>query len=404
MRSGAGSDSSTKHRSKMLARDAITTGTHGLRSRKGRTLLTALGIAIGIASMVAVIGISSSSKANLIAEIDKIGTNLLQIQPGSSVLGDAATLPVESPAMVRRIGPVLQASSVSRLQTEVQRSEFADDNNGLDVLATEPQLLATLEGSLVHGRFLDDLTATLPTVVLGSVAAERLGILDLSEGPVVDVAGVRFAVIGILHPVDLNPDIDRAVLIGNVAAEEFLGAEIVPTAIYLRTDPELVEAVRQVLPRTVNPADPNEVSVSRPSDALEARAQVDENLQRLLLGLGAVALVVGGVGIANVMVISVLERRGEIGLRRALGATRRHIASQFVLESASLATLGGVIGCVLGSAVTYVYANNQGWLVDIPVQSLAAGVGAALILGAIAGLYPAIRAALLDPADAVRPM
>lgn len=390
-------------RSRLRPQDAFVTGTHGLRSRKGRALLTAVGIAIGIASMIAVLGISSSSKAELIAEIDRLGTNLLQVQAGSDVFGEASNLPVESPPMVRRIGPVLGASSVSRLNTDVQRNSHTDDLNGLDVLAAEPELLDTLEGNLRTGRYLDDGTATLPVVVLGSVAAERLGISTLAGAPTVYIAGREFAVIGILESFVLTPQLDRAVLMGNAAATSELGAEIVPTAIYLRAHPDHVEAVRRVLPRTVNPADANEVSVSRPSDALEARAEVDKNLQNLLLGLGAVALLVGGIGIANVMVISVLERRSEIGLRRALGATRRHIAVQFVLESVALSSIGGVLGIVLGVGVTVAYANRQDWLVDIPSQGLAGGVAAALCLGAVAGMYPAARAARLDPAEAVRP-
>lgn len=393
----------TGHRSRLLPADALTTGTHGLLSRKGRTFLTAIGIAIGIASMVAVMGISASSKADIIAQIDKLGTNLLQVQAGQNVFGEGAKLPVEAPAMVRRIGPVDQASSVSTLDTDVQRNVHSDDNNGLDVLATEPQLLDTLEGAMANGRFIDAETSRLPTVVLGSVAAERLGIDSLDGGPTVQIAGRTFAVIGILETLPLNPDLDRAVFIGNDAAKDFLGAKVIPTAIYLRADPEFVEEVHQVLARTTNPGDPNEVSVSRPSDALEARAEVDKNLENLLLGLGGVALLVGGVGIANVMIISVLERRGEIGLRRALGATRRHIATQFVLESATLATIGGVIGSLVGAAVTFGYATRQDWIVDVPIQGLAAGVAAALVLGGLAGLYPAGRAARLDPADAVRP-
>ncbi len=394
---------SSVHRSKLLPGDAVATGTQGLRSRKGRTLLTAIGIAIGIASMVAVLGISSSSKADLIAEIDQLGTNLLQVQAGLDTSGTASKLPKEAPAMVRRIAPVEEASSVSALKAGVQRNQYTDDSNGLDVLATEPQLLSTLEATMASGRFLDAGTAGLPTVVLGAVAAERLGISSPAGAPTVQIAGRTFSVIGILNPTPLSPDIDRAVLIGNEAAGKYLGAEVIPTAIFIRANPTVVEEVRQVLSRTVSPAAPNEVSVSRPSDALEARAQVDQNLQNLLLGLGAVALLVGGVGIANVMIISVLERRGEIGLRRALGATRSHIAVQFILESAGLATLGGVIGTALGAAVTVVYARQQDWLIDIPAQGLAAGIVAALVLGALAGLYPATRAARLDPADAVRP-
>lgn len=394
----------SRWRSKLRTSDTLRNGTHGLFSRKGRTFLTAIGIAIGIASMVAVLGISASSKAALIAQIDRLGTNLLKVEAGSDVFGDGAALSKESPEMVRRIGPVESAVSLSRLNTVVQRTEFTNDDNGLAVVATEPQLLSTIEASIAYGRFIDDNLLDLPVVALGAVAAERLGFATLESTPTVQIAGVTFSVIGILESSELNPDLDRTVFISNQAAERFLGAEVVPTSIYVRANPEQVEAVRSVLPQTVNPADPNEVSASRPSDALEARAEVDKNLQTLLLGLGGVSLIVGGVGIANVMVISVLERRGEIGLRRALGATRRHIASQFIVESASLSMLGGFIGAGLGTAVTYFYAKQQGWLLAVPLEALIGGVAAALALGALAGLYPAVRAARLDPAEAVRPI
>ncbi len=396
-------ETGSKPRSRLRLADAAATGTHGLRSRRGRSLLTAVGIAIGIASMIAVLGISSSSKADLIAQIDRLGTNLLEVRAGNDVFGEAAKLPVESPAMVRRVGAVEGASAVSKLATKVQRNDLTEGANGLHVLVAEPDLIDTLEGSVTTGRFLDEETSRLPVVVLGSVAAERLGITSLDGAPTVDIGGRRFAVTGLLASFPLNPDLDRSVLIGNGAATDVLGAEVIPTSLYLRADLDHLKAVRDVLPRTVNPGDPNEVSVSRPSDALEARAQVDEGLQNLLLGLGAVALLVGGVGIANVMVISVLERRGEVGLRRALGATRSHIAVQFILESVALAALGGLIGVVLGVGVTVGYARRQDWLVDIPAAGLGLGIAAALALGAVAGLYPAVRAARLDPAEAVRP-
>ena len=241
-------------------------------------------------------------------------------------------------------------------------------------------------------------------MVLGAVAAERLGITDLDGSPTVEIAGRPFAVIGILDLLPLHPDLDRSVFVGNGAAEHVLW---VPSCIRRGSTcapiREHIDAVRAVLGRTVNPTAPNEVSVSRPSDALEARARVDEGLQRLLIGLGLVALGVGGVGVANVMVISVLERRTEIGLRRALGATRRHIGLQFLVESATLTTLGGITGASLGAAVTYLYARHQDWTVSIPTAVLGAAIAAALALGALAGLYPAARAAMMNPADAVRP-
>jgi putative ABC transport system permease protein len=378
-------------------------GLYGLRGRTGRSTLTAIGISIGIASIVAVFGISASSKADLLAQIDELGTDLLVVQAGNTLGGEQSQLPIDAPAMVRRINPVRTASAVARLDAEVQRTAYDTRRNGIDVLAAETSLLATLDATLAHGRFLDDQTATLPTVVLGAVAAERLGITDLGGSPVVTIAGRSFAVIGILDPLPLHPDLDRSVLIGNAATTTFLGADLFPTRIYLRTPPQYIDAVRQVLGRTVNPGAPNEVEVSRPSDALEARARVDEGLQRLLIGLGLVALGVGGVGVANVMVISVLERRTEIGLRRALGATRHHIGLQFLVESATLTTIGGVTGASVGATITYLYARHQHWTVSIPGDILAAAVGAALALGAVAGLYPAARAATMHPADAVRP-
>ena len=390
-------------RSRVRVADALAIGSYGLRSRRGRSALTAIGIAIGIAAIVAVFGISSSSRADVLAQIDELGTDLLLVRPGDDMLGDRATLPVEAPAMIRRIAPVTAATAVSSFDADVQRNDVTDIQNGIDVLGAESNLVATLDGSLSHGVFLNESSSDLPVVVLGSVAAERLGIISLAGSPEIWIAGTPFTVVGILHPFALHPDLDRSVMIGVGAAEEYLDAEVIPTRVYLRVEPQYIEDVRAVLGRTTNPAAPNEVEVSRPSDALEARARVDEGLQRLLIGLGAVALVVGGVGVANVMVISVLERRGEVGLRRALGATRHHVAVQFLTESAFLSTIGGVLGVGLGAAATAWYANRQGWRLDVPLEVLGLSIVVALLLGVIAGLYPAIRAARLDPATAVRP-
>lgn len=370
-----------------------------------RTLLTTVGIAIGIAAMIGVLGISSSSKAALLQRIDDLGTNLLAVQAGQSVFGEAAKLPEEAPAMVRRIPPVEQAAAVSAVDASVRRTNLipSTETSGIRLLAAEPELMDTLQATVNQGRFIDEATGQVPAIVLGAVAAERLGITGLADGPMVYLNGHWFNVVGILDRMELNPDLDRAAFIGYPVAKSLFDTETNATTIYLRSDPDQVDGVRAMLARTANPESPNEVQVSRPSDALEAKAAVDTNLTRLLLGLAVVALLVGGVGIANVMVISVLERRSEIGLRRALGAKRSHIAGQFVAESLLLSVLGGVTGVVLGAGITYVYATRQGWTLDIPLGALAAGVVGALVVGAVAGLYPAIRAAGMDPAEAVHP-
>ena len=386
--------------------DVPAVGSLGLRARPARTMLTALGIAVGIAAMVAVIGISASSRAELLDELDDLGTNLLQVQPGQSLsTGLDAELPTAAAEMIRRIAAVESAAKTRSVSANVRRTDLIDEavTGGIAVVATEPQLLTTLGATVAHGEFLDDATSRFPTVVLGSEAATRLGITSVDDRPMVWLGERWFVVIGILDPVPLAPDIDRSALIGYPVAQDLFGIDEAPSTVRVRTDPDLVVEVREVLAETANPAAPAEVSVTRPSDALAARAAADEALTALLLGLGAVALVVGGIGIANVLVISVLERRTEIGIRRALGATRRHVRLQFLVEAVLLAAGGGVGGVVLGSTVTAVYASSRDWTVAVPVTALAGGIGVALGVGAVAGLYPASRAARLAPADAVRP-
>jgi putative ABC transport system permease protein len=390
-------------RSRLRLLDRFRTGLGGLGSRPGRTLLTALGIALGIASMVTVVGISSSSKADLLAELDALGTNLLQVRPGQSLFGDEAKLPTDAEAMLDAVLTVTDAVGVTAISGDVSRNEWDDDPYGLSVLATNGRLTDILQLELETGRAIDDQTQQLPVAVLGAVAAKRLAISSTEGGPTVSIDGVAFQVIGILRPHPLHPDLDRAVMIGETHARDDLGIDPNHSAVYVRVEPTLLDATRSLLARTANPAAPNEVEVSRPSDALEAQTKVDQNLQNLLLALGGVALLVGGVGIANIMVISVIERRSEIGLRRALGATRGHISSQFVIEAAALSTLGGALGLGIGVVATWAYADSQGWTLAIPLQALLGGIAASLAIGAFAGLYPAAKAARLDPAEAVRP-
>jgi ABC-type lipoprotein release transport system permease subunit len=390
--------------SAMAIGDVLRVGSVGLRTRRLRTGLSGLGIAIGIAAMVAVLGISSSSKADLLAQLNRLGTNLLTVSPGQTLFGADASLPEESVGMISRIGPVESVSATGTVPATIRRSDLipSQQSGGLAVRAARTDLLGVLAGSVRSGRFLDAATERYPAVVLGSVAAARLGITRADAAVLVFVGDQWFTVVGILDPVALAPEIDRSALVGFPVAEALLGFGGNPTTIYTRAAESAVEAVRDVLPATANPANPEEVKVSRPSDALEAQAATKTAFTALLLGLGAVALLVGGVGIANVMVVSVLERRPEIGLRRALGATRGQIRAQFLSESVLLSVLGGLAGAGLGGAVTWAYATSRAWTAVVPPVSLAGAIGAALVIGGVAGLYPAVRAARLAPTDALR--
>jgi len=375
-----------------------------MRTRPVRAILSAAGVALGIATMVAVFGISGSSRAQLVAEIDALGTNLLTVTPGQSVTAEIARLPKTAPAMIRRVGPVLAASAIGDVQASVYRNDRipAVNTGAVTVYSADTSLLRTLQGHMARGRFLSAATARLPAVVLGADAASALGI-DQADGSVrVWLGNNWFDVIGILERLPLAPELDRTALIGQPVAARVLHATGHPVQIYVRTNPASVAAVQAVLPATADPAAPQDVSVANPADALAARAAATAAFRSLFLGLGAVALLVGGIGIANVMVIAVLERRGEIGLRRALGASRRHIAEQFLAEAALLAGTGGLAGALLGGFATTIYAAARHWSAVVPVPVLLAAVGIALALGAVAGLYPALRAARLAPAEALR--
>jgi putative ABC transport system permease protein len=384
--------------------DLARIGAGGLRARRLRTGLTALGIAIGIAAMMAVIGISESSRADLLATLDRLGTNLLTVSAGQKLFGGDSALPAEAPGMIGRIPPVDGVSGVEAVPVSVLRTDLIpkSETGGIAVLASDDRLIATLGGSLAAGRGLDSAMDRYPTVVLGAVAARRLGIQDVDVGRLIYVTGHWFAVIGILEPLPLAPEIDRAALIGQAIAADLFDATGSPTTIYVRAADAAIDDVRSVLAATANPQNPEEVKVSRPSEVIAARAAAATTFTALFLGLGAVALFVGGLGIANVMLMAVLERRSEIGLRRALGATRGHIVGQFLTEALLLAGSGGVLGVTLGSLVTVAYANSQGWLVALPWVGVAGGVGLAVVIGAAAGLYPAIRAARIAPTDALR--
>ncbi len=376
----------------------------GLRTRKLRAGMSALGIAIGVAAIVAVLGLSSSSQAGLLAEIDQLGTNMLTVQNGQTLFGQPAELPKTAPAMIGRIAGVTAVQDTAYVPNiDVFRSQLIPsiDTNALSVQAASLGLLHATGDTLAQGSFLNAATATQPVAVLGALAAQRLGIDRVFPGERIWVGSQWFYVAGILNPAILAPDIDTSVLVGYPAAETYLGSDGHPSTIYVRAQTDSVDAVQALLASTANPEAPSQVNVSQPSQALVARADAQSALNDLFLGLGAVALLVGAVGVANIMIISVLERRSEIGLRRALGATKGHIRVQFLSEAILLSLLGGAVGVILGVLSTAVYAHTKGWATVIPTEAWVGGFAATLVIGAVAGLLPALRAARMSPTQAL---
>jgi putative ABC transport system permease protein len=391
-------------RRRLPVSDLTRLSTVGLRSRKLRAGLSALGIAIGVAAIVAVLGLSASSQAGLLAEINQLGTNLLTATNGQSATGGIVELPTTAPAMIGRIGGVQQVQSTGTINgVGAFRSPFihSTDTNGLTVDATSIDLLPVIATRLAEGHYLNAATAQEPVAVLGATSAQLLGIDHVYPGERIWVGGQWFYLAGILDPAVLASAIDTSVLVGYPAAEKYLGFDGHPSTVYLRARNERVNAADDLLAATANPENPSGVNISQPSAALVAQADAKGAFDGLFLGLGAVALLVGAVGVANIMIISVLERRSEIGLRRALGATKGHIRTQFLSEAVLLGLFGGVVGVAVGAAATAIYAHTKHWATVIPTEAWAGGIAASLIIGAIAGLVPALRAARLSPTQAL---
>jgi putative ABC transport system permease protein len=389
---------------KLRLADLARIASIGVRTRRLRAGLSALGIAIGVAAIVAVLGLSASSQAGLLSEIDRLGTNLLTVTTGQTLFGDTAELPIAAPGMIARIGPVTQVADTGSTSASVYRSPLIPpaETGALSVQAATLTLLPVVGATVTRGAYLNAATEREPVAVLGAAAAQRLGIDRVYAGERIWLGGQWFYVTGILSSAVLAPEIDSSVLVGFAAAKTYLGFDDHPTTIYVRSETSQVAAVQRVLATTANPEAPNEVDVSQPSDVLTARAAAQGALNGLFLGLGAVSLLVGAVGVANIMLISVLERRSEIGLRRALGATKGHIRTQFLAEAILLALLGGAAGVTFGVLATAIYAHTKHWTTVIPSLAWAGGLAAAIGIGAIAGLLPAIRAARLSPTDALR--
>ena len=389
---------------RLKIKDLFFVALYGVRARRGRAALTSIGIGIGIAAIVAVTGISASGRADLLATLESLGTNLIKASPQAGFFGTQEKLPDGVVGMVERIGPVEEVTSTTQTDLIVRRSDFISEfeGGGISTIVTSPELLQVVGGNLIEGRFIQVGLSNIPVTVLGSVTASRLGINTLETPTKILIGNEWFGVVGILDELKIHPDLDRSVFIGYGVAKTLFDIDKEPTTIYVRANPTYIEDVVEVIAPSMNPENPDQVQVSRPSDALEAQEAADAAFTNLLLGLGSVALLVGGVAIANVMVMSVLERRMEIGVRRSIGATRKEIRYQFLLESIVLSGIGGLVGVFLGTGITLGYTNYTDIVFSIPVSQVLGAILLALLIGAISGVYPAIKASKIQPAEAVR--
>ena len=388
----------------MLLADVLRVGFVGVRAHPARSILSAAGIAIGIAAMVAVVSVSASSAQALDERLEKLGSNVLSASREPSQTDPAAddSLPGTAPAMARRVSGVADVSAVSALPTHVYRTDLipAGNTNGLSVLASDDDVPATVNATIGAGRWLaKDRRGLLREVVLGSDAATLMGLTSTQGHYRVRIGTQWFRVVGIMAHNELLPELDGAVFVTNGAATEALGLSVRPTRLFVRADPRRLDAVRGLLPRAVSPQSPQSVAVSRPSDLVAARLVVADTLSSMFIGLGVISLLVGGIGVTNTMVISVLERRSEIALRRALGAARRHVCVQFLAESLIMSLLGGTSGVLTGAATAWAFSQYRDWPLVVPAWAQAAGIAVTVVIGGLAGLYPALRASFLAPAD-----
>lgn len=385
--------------------DLARTAWLGVASRPQRTVLAALGIALGIASLVALTGAAASNRAQLLAELDAMGADLAVVAPGAGPDRELVPLPDAAPDTVARQDAVARIGVFETAPegVAVYRTDLVPETetNGLSLAVARPDVFDAIEATLADGRWFDRATRALPVAVLGAVAAERLGLAR--AGDRILVGGEWYGVLGVLDSAGLATGIDTAVILGDRWVRAHYTGETVGdvSAIYVRAEPGRIDRVRDVLAGAAAPGSPY-VSVTKLSDLAQARSTADDALTALGLVLGGIALLIGGVGIANTMVVSVMERRGEIGLRRALGARPGQIAAQFVAEAGILSFLGGVTGLALGSAAALVIAAVSAQPVVVPVEVVLGGPALAVAVGAVAGLQPAARAARLSPTAALR--
>ncbi|HJO79013.1 MAG TPA: ABC transporter permease [Acidimicrobiales bacterium] len=381
----------------------------GLRARKVRTALIMLGPILGVAAIVSAIGINESSKGHLKAVLSDLGTDLIVANAQGSLggFGSDPRIPEDAAARVTRLPDVESVTGTLQMADIVTLPfEEAEDFYRafpVPVIATDLNLPETLEVPLASGRFLNDfdVSTAARVVVIGRDLADEYGYLR-GEARTIQLNGTDYGVIGVLDYVLLEPSMDSAVFLTFANAEADLGMDSRdPSRLYIRA-PSNTELVAQEVPTVISLGGPDGANTSVPTDLLDAQSQVDENLNNLTKMMGGLALIVGGVGIANVMSISVIQRSSEIGVRRALGHSRGTIAVQFLLEALVVGVLGGILGAAAGAGVVWLTSEMRGYVVVLSVPGLFGWAAVSVAVAVVAGLYPSTKAARLEPLETLR--
>jgi putative ABC transport system permease protein len=388
-------------------RDLLGVAWAGLTARRTRTVLIMLGPIVGVAAMVAAIGLTESAKGNLKAELAKLGTTMIVASAGTTFGQQNSTLPADAVSRAGAISTVTGAAATAELSGIIALPDLgAKDFYSafpVPVQAADLNLPSVLQVPTADGRWLDnaDLADGARAAVLGSGLAKQYGYLQ-GEIRSIRLNDINYGVVGVLAPVGLEPQLDNAVFITQTEAKSDFGTDGNPTTLYVRAANGTTQETANVLPTAINLGGTQSVTTQVPSDALQASAQANKTLQRTALFAGILALAVGGLGIANVMSISVIQRSSEIGIRRAVGHTRTQIAAQFLFEALFVGVLGGSIGAAAGAGIVVVTSKALHWVVVLAYSRMPIWIGLAVAVSVAAGLSPSIKAARLEPLETLR--